>query len=90
SLYSSNRRIKPELLKTMQYHSLLDELSSSANGHLQTCLQFIEQKNMTSSFTMHNGNDYQEFFSISVNVEEKSGTGSKPFLGELLSPKEDQ
>ncbi|CAG8557716.1 14994_t:CDS:1, partial [Gigaspora rosea] len=45
--------------------------------------------NMTGSLSMHNGNDYQEFLSMSVNIEEKSGTGSKPFLGELLSLKED-
>ncbi|CAG8448083.1 5495_t:CDS:2 [Gigaspora rosea] len=46
--------------------------------------------NMTGSLSMHNGNNYQEFLSMSVNVEKKSGTGSEPFLGELLSPKEDR
>ncbi|CAG8774325.1 24381_t:CDS:1, partial [Gigaspora rosea] len=50
---------------------------------------FIEQKNMTSSLSMHNGNDYQEFLSMSVNVEKKSETGSEPFPDKLLSPKED-
>ncbi|CAG8772319.1 17624_t:CDS:1, partial [Gigaspora rosea] len=45
---------------------------------------------MTGSLSMHNGNDYQKFLSMSVNVEEKSGTGSELFLCELLSPKEDR
>src|SRR5260363_231637 len=73
----------------MQSNSLLDVLSSRAEGHLQTCLQFIEQETMSGSLSIYNGNDYQEFLSMSVNVEDNSGTGSKPFPGELLGPKKE-
>src|SRR5260364_226156 len=74
----------------MQSNSLLDVLSSRAEGHLQTCLQFIEQEMMSSSLSIYNGNDYQEFLSISVNVEDNSGTGSEPFLSKLLGPKKER
>src|SRR5260363_146308 len=71
----------------MQSNSLLDVLLLCAEGHLQTCLQFIEQEIMSSSLSIYNGNDYQEFLSMSVNVEDNSGTGFKLFLDELLEPK---
>ena len=46
SLYSSNRHIEPELLKTVQHYSILDELSTSCdeNQHLSTCLPYIAFK----------------------------------------------
>ncbi|CAG8585903.1 6265_t:CDS:2 [Ambispora leptoticha] len=86
SFNSSNRRIEPELLKIMQYCALLDELSSHAEGYLQACLQFIEQKTMNSSLAIYDGNDCREFLSMFVNIEEKSGTGFEPFPSELLGP----
>ncbi|CAG8689758.1 18371_t:CDS:1, partial [Gigaspora rosea] len=89
SFHSSNRRIETELLKIMQYNSLLDVLSSRAEGHLQTCFQFIEQETMSGSLSIYNGNDYQEFLSMSVSVEDNTGTGSEPFPGELLGPKKE-
>src|SRR5260364_177941 len=70
----------------MQSNSLLDVLSSRAEGHLQTCLQFIEQETMSGSLSIYNRNDYQKFLSMSVNVEDNSGTGSEPFLSKLLGP----
>ena len=73
----------------MQSNALLDVLSSRAEGHLQTCLQFIKQETMSGSLSIYNGNDYQKFLSMSVNVEDNSGTGSEPFPGELLGPKKD-
>src|SRR5260363_246475 len=73
----------------MQSISLLDVLSSRAERHLQTCLQFIEQEMMRGSLSIYNGNGYQEFLSMFVNIEDNSGTGSEPFLSELLGPKKE-
>ena len=87
SFHSSNRRIEAKLFKILQYNSLLDVLLSRTEGHLHTCLQFIEQETMIGNLFIYNGNDCQEFLSMSVNVEDNSGTGSEPFPGELLGPK---
>ena len=73
----------------MQYNSLLDELSSRADGHLKTCLEFIEQEKVFGSLSFSYGNDHREFLMMSTNVEERSGTGSEAFPGELLGPKKD-
>lgn len=64
----------------------MDELSSRAEGHLKTCLQFIEKKPMTGSLSVYDGNVCLEFLPMSINVKDKSGTGSEPFPGELLRP----
>ncbi|CAB4381100.1 unnamed protein product [Rhizophagus irregularis] len=84
SYHSSNRRIEPELLKTIQFNSLLDQFSSCAQDHqhLSTCITLITPKETTGSLVIHdefNGIDYQEFLSMSRNVEAMAGTGSEPF-----------
>jgi hypothetical protein len=89
SFHSSNRNIEPELLKTIQYNSLIDQLSSHAqeNHNLSACLPLIEPKKATGSLGVHNEVDYREFLSMSRNVETKAGTGTEAFPGEFLSPK---
>ncbi|GBC36556.2 uncharacterized protein LOC110040724 [Rhizophagus irregularis DAOM 181602=DAOM 197198] len=92
SYHSSNRRIEPELLKTIQFNSLLDQFSSCAQDHqhLSTCITLITPKETTGSLVIHdeiNGIDYREFLSMSRNVEEMAGTGSEPFPGTFLNPK---
>ncbi|CAG8771016.1 11748_t:CDS:1, partial [Gigaspora rosea] len=89
SFHSSNRRIETKLLKIMQYNSLLNVLSSRVKDRLQTCLQFIEQEMMSYSLSIYNGNDYQEFLSMSVSIKDNAETGSEPFSDELLGPKKE-
>ena len=88
-LHSSNRYIKPELLKTVQHYSILDELSASCdeNQHLSMCLPYIAFKKSVGSLTTHEDFElmkYSEFLSMSKNVTEKAGTGSEPFLGTFM------
>ena len=83
---SSNRHIEPELLKTVQHYSILDELSASydENQHLSICLPYIAFKKSVGSLAAHEDFElmkYSEFLSMSKNVTEKAGTGSEPFSG---------
>src|SRR5688572_21723883 len=49
SYHTSNRKIEPELLKTIQYNSLLDQFSSCTQDHqhLSACLPLISPKETT-------------------------------------------
>jgi hypothetical protein len=90
-LHSSNRHIEPELLKTVQHYSILDELSASCNEnqHLSTCLPYIAFKKSVGSLAAHEDFElmkYSEFLSMSKNVMEKAGTGSEPFPGTFMKP----
>jgi len=92
SYHISNRRIKSELLKTIQYNSILNQFSSHAHDHthLSTCLPLITPKVATGSLAVQdefNEIDYREFLLISKNVEERAGTGSEPLPGNFLNPK---
>ncbi|CAG8810788.1 43_t:CDS:2, partial [Gigaspora rosea] len=42
---------------------------------------------MSDSLSIYNGNDYQEFLSMSVSIKDNAGTGFELFPGELLEPK---
>ncbi len=86
SFHNSNRKIEIKLFKIIQSYTLLDELTIQVEGHLHTCLRFIEQRNTISSLSIHNGNDCREFLEMSNNIKENSGTGNEPFSGELLGP----
>ena len=90
-MHSSNRHIEPELLKTVQHYSILDELSASCdeNQHLSTCLPYIAFKKSVGSLAAHEDFElmkYSEFLSMSKNVMEKAGTGSEPFPGTFMKP----
>ncbi|PKY38938.1 hypothetical protein RhiirA4_452040 [Rhizophagus irregularis] len=92
SYHTSNRKIEPELLKTIQYNSLFDQSSSHAqeHQHLSACLSLITLKETTGSLAIQNefdGIDYQNFLSMSRNVEEMAGTGFESFPGTFLNPK---
>ena len=91
SFHNSNRHIEPELLKIIQNHSCLDELSLfvNENQHLLECLPYITLKETVGSLTANEDFDlmkYSEFLTMSKNVKEKAGTGSEPFLDALLKP----
>ena len=92
SLHSSNRHIEPELLKTVQHYSILDELSASygnENQHLSTCLPYIAFKESVGSLAAHEDfdlNKYFEFLSMSKNVRDKAGIGSEPFPDAFMKP----
>jgi hypothetical protein len=92
SYHTSNRRIESELLKTIQYNSILDQFSSHAHDHthLSACLPLITPKVATGSLAVQdefNEMDYREFLLMSKNVEERAGTGSEPLPGNFLNPK---
>ena len=91
SLHSSNRHIEPELLKTVQHYSILDELSASygnENQHLSTCLSYIAFKESVGSLAAYEDfdlNKYFEFLSMSKNVRDKeveyySNAYQRPFV----------
>jgi hypothetical protein len=91
-LHSSNRHIEPELLRTVQHYSILNELSASygnENQHLSTCLPYIAFKESVGSLAANEDFDlmkYSEFLSMSKNVKDKAGTGSEQFPGIFMKP----
>ncbi|CAB4470723.1 unnamed protein product [Rhizophagus irregularis] len=92
SYHTSNRKIEPELLKTIHYNSLLDQFSSCVQDHqhLSACLPLIASKETSSSLAVQDEFDeidYQKFLSMSRNVEKMAGTGSESFPGTFLNPK---
>jgi hypothetical protein len=94
SFHSSNRHIEPEMIRTVQHYSILDELSLQIDDqgqHLSKTLPFVAFKENVGSLTDHNDSDQNdldlmEFLKMSKNVKEKAGTGSEPFPGEFLKP----
>ncbi|CAG8690597.1 2028_t:CDS:2, partial [Funneliformis caledonium] len=67
--YTSNRKIELELLKTIQYNSLLDQFFSYTQDYqyLSACLPLIMPKETTGSLTIQdelNGIDYREFINV--------------------------
>jgi hypothetical protein len=91
-LHSSNRHIEPELLRTVQHYSILDELSATygnGNQHLSACLPYIAFKESVGSLAANEDFDlmqYSEFLSMSKNVKDKAGLGSEPFPGAFMKP----
>src|SRR5438067_10819935 len=84
SLHNNNQHIEPELLKTVQHYSILDELSASCdeNQHLSTCLPYIAFKKSIGSLAAHKDFElmkYSEFLSISKNVTERQKQGQNHF-----------
>ncbi|CAG8706360.1 3981_t:CDS:2, partial [Funneliformis caledonium] len=91
SFYNSNQHIELELLKIIQNHSRLDELSLfvNENQHLLECLPYIALKETVGSLTANedfNLMKYSKFLTMSKNVKEKAGTESEPFSDALLKP----
>ncbi|CAG8721243.1 3403_t:CDS:1, partial [Funneliformis mosseae] len=92
SYHNSNRKIKLELLKIIQYNSLLKHFSShiQEHSHLSNCLSLIIPKKATSSLAIQdefNERDYQEFLFMSKNIKESTRAGSESFPDAFLNLK---
>ena len=79
------------MLKTVQYYSILDELSAlcDENQHLSTCLPYIAFKKSVGSLAAHEDFElmkYSGFLLMSKNITEEAETESEPFPGTFMRP----
>src|SRR6266498_1686718 len=78
-------------MKTIQYNTVLDELTSYADQkcQLRENLEILKPKDLVGSLSVYNeytDEEYQAFRLLSTNIEEGAAFSFEPFPSTFLSP----